>query len=140
MTFDEVSRVIKKGDIILLRKELEAGLSPNLANQYSWTLLMVAALEGNTSIGMLLIEAGSDMDSRNKFRETALSLAANSGHLSFIKLLLTNGASLDCRPFGDSFESWLNWVAKYTASSPEQAERIRQLFDDESNLRTQTHR
>ena len=54
MTFDEASKLIKKSDIIRLRKELQDGLSPNTANQYSWTLLMVAALEGNTSIGSLL--------------------------------------------------------------------------------------
>jgi ankyrin repeat protein len=82
MTFDEVSKVIKKGDIVRLRRELEDGLSPNLCNEYSWTLLMAAAMEGNTSIGMLLIEKGADLDSRNKFRDTALSLAAHSGHLS----------------------------------------------------------
>jgi len=53
MTFDEASKLIKKGDIIRLRKELQDGLSPNMANQYSSTLLMIAALEGNTSIGGL---------------------------------------------------------------------------------------
>src|SRR5882724_155453 len=67
MTFDEASRSIKKGDIIRIRKELEDGLSPNLCNQYSWTLLMVAAMEGNTSIGELLIQKGAELDGRNKF-------------------------------------------------------------------------
>ena len=96
---------------------------------------MDAAMEGNTSIGGLLIEKGADIDIRNRLRETALSLAANNGHLSFIKLLLQKGASLDCYPFGDSFDSWLNWVAKYTRCSPEQAERIRESFDTERKLR-----
>jgi ankyrin repeat protein len=139
MTFDEVDKLIKKGEIIRLRRELEDGLSPNLCNKYSWTLLMAAALVGNTSIGRLLIEKGADLDSRNKFRDTALSLASHTGHLSFIRLLLTSGASLDCYPFGDSFESWLSWVAKYTRCSPEQAERIRRLFDTERNLRALHH-
>ena len=53
MTFDEASKVIKKGDLIRLRKELDDGLDPNLCNEYSWTLLMAAAMEGNTSIGQL---------------------------------------------------------------------------------------
>jgi len=99
MTFDEASKLIKKGDIIRLRQELQEGLSPNLANQYAWSLLMIAGLEGNTSIGSLLIERGAELDRRNKFHETALSLAAHSGHSSFVELLLTSGASLDCHPF-----------------------------------------
>jgi len=134
MTFDEASKLIKKGKIIALRKELQSGLSPNFANEYSWTLLMVAALEGNTSIGSLLIESGAELDRRNKFRETALSLAAHSGHPSFVKLLLSRGASLECYPFGNTFDDWLNWVAKYSRS-PEQAGHLRSLFDTERKVR-----
>src|ERR1700739_4745951 len=88
MTFDEASKLIKKGDTIRLRQALEDGLNPNLSNEYSWSLLMIAALEGNTSIGTLLIHRGATLDSRNRFRETALSLAAHSGHPSFVQLLL----------------------------------------------------
>jgi ankyrin repeat protein len=138
MNFHEASKVIKKGDFLRLRNELESDLNPNLRNQYSWTLLMCAALEGNTSIGRLLIEKGADLDSRNNCRDTALSLAAYSGHPSFFKLLLQSGASLECYPFGGSFDGWLDWVGKYTACSPEQAERIRSLFDSERKHRTQT--
>jgi uncharacterized protein len=138
MTFDEASKVIKKGDVQRVRHELANGLNPNLRNQYSWTLLMLTALEGNTSIGRLLIEKGADLDSRNKFGDTALSLAANSGHPSFIKLLLQSGASLECYPFGGSFDDWLTWVGKYTDCSAEQAEQIRILFDTERNIRTRT--
>ena len=61
MTFDEAIKIIKRGDIVHLRKELEEGLSPSLCNQHSWTLLMIAAMEGNTSIGRLLIEKGADL-------------------------------------------------------------------------------
>ena len=54
MTFDEAHRAIKKGDLARLRKELDDGLNPNLANRRFWTLLMLAAIEGNTKIGELL--------------------------------------------------------------------------------------
>ena len=60
MTFDEATRVIKRGDTVHLRKELEEGLAPNLSNHYAWTLLMLAAMEGDTSIGRLLIEKGAE--------------------------------------------------------------------------------
>jgi ankyrin repeat protein len=131
MTFHEVSKLIKKGDIIRLRKELKDGLSPNMVNQYSWTLLMIAALEGNTSIGSLLIESGAELDSRNNRRETALSVAAHTGHPSFVGLLLSGGASLECHPFGDTFDVWLNWACQYTRCS----EKIRELFDKERKTR-----
>jgi ankyrin repeat protein len=131
MTFDETRKLIKKGDIIRLRKELQDGLSPNRGNQYSWTLLMIAALEGNTSIGLLLIQSGAELDRRNKFHDTALSLAAHSGHASFVDLLLTSGASLECHPFGNTFDAWLNWACQYGRCS----KTIRALFDKERKIR-----
>ncbi len=98
MTFDEMHRVIKKGDLSRLRSELEGGLNPNLCNQDSWTLLMIAATEGNTGIGRLLITSGAHLDTRNNLRDMALSLAAHTSHPSFVKLLLASGASLECSP------------------------------------------
>jgi len=133
MTFDEASKLIKKGDIISLRKELQAGLSPNLCNQYSWTLLMDAATEGNTSIGSLLVENGAELDRRNEHRDTALSLAAHTGHASFVDLLLRSGASLECHPFGNTFDAWLNWACQYGRCS----EKIRGLFDKERKIRAE---
>ena len=133
MTFDEASKLIRKGDIIRLPKELQDGLSPNMENQYSWTLLMVAALEGNTSIGDLLIESGAELDRRNKGRETALSLAAHTGHSSFVSLLLNSGASLECHPFGNTFDAWLNWACQYGRCS----EKIRELFNKERKTRAE---
>jgi ankyrin repeat protein len=136
MTFEEASKLIKKGDLIRLRQELQGGLSPNIENQYSWTLLMIAGLEGNTSIGSLLIESGAELDRRNKFHETALSLAAHSGHSSFVRLLLTGGASLECQPFGNDFDAWLNWACQYGRCS----EKIRELFDNERKTRAERDR
>jgi uncharacterized protein len=125
MTFDEASKLIKKGDIVPLREVLHDGLSANLANQYGWTLLMVAALEGNTSIGSLLIENGAELDRRNNFQDTPLSLAAHTGHPSFVGLLINAGASLECHPFGNTFDVWLNWACQYGQCS----QKIREIFD-----------
>jgi ankyrin repeat protein len=135
MTFDEASRVIKRGDIVHLRKELEEGLSPNLCNQYSWTLLMIAAMDGDTSIGRLIIENGADLDRRNNHRDTALSLAAHTGHPSFVRLLLESGASLECYPFGNSIDIWLDWLEQ---CFPERMKHIRDLFDTERQVRART--
>jgi uncharacterized protein len=137
MTFEEVHRAIKKADLSRLRSEFDGGLSPNLCNQYSWTLLMLAAMEGNTTIGRLLIEKGADLDTRNNHRDTALSLAAHTGHPSFVKLLLDSGASLECYPFGNRLEVWLNWLGEYSACPPTELNRIRELFDSERQIRSQ---
>jgi ankyrin repeat protein len=107
MNFDEAHRLIKKGDVVALRHGLDVGLSPNLSNQVSWSLLMLAALKGNTSIGELLISKGAAINTTNDFGETAISLAAHHGHVSFIQILLASGASAECRPHGHTLEDWL---------------------------------
>jgi ankyrin repeat protein len=107
MTYDEAHRLIKKGDLVSLRAELDGGLSVNLSSRFSWTLLTLAALEGNTAIGDLLISRGAALDTMNDFGETALSHAAFGGHVPFVKLLLANGASTECGPHGQSLEDWL---------------------------------
>ena len=139
MTYEAVHRVIKRGDVETLKKALKSGLSADLCNQNRWTLLMLAAMGGNTAIGKLLIEAGADVDHRNNFRDTALSLAVHTGHPSFVKLLLSSGASLDCHPHGNSLEVFLDWVAQYGSGSGGQLqiERIREIFDDERMAREQ---
>jgi ankyrin repeat protein len=68
---------------------------------------MLAALEGNTSIGRLLISSGAEVGRTNNSGETALSLAAHGGHSFFVKLLLDHGASADCHPHGHTLEDWL---------------------------------
>jgi ankyrin repeat protein len=136
MTFDEVHRVIKRGDLKRLRDELEDGLNPNFCNRYSWTILMLAAMSGNTPIGKLLIEKGADLNVRNKFGETALSLAVHTGHTSFTELLLRSGASLDCDPHGRSLDLYLDWLERYSGHK-DQMRNIRELFERERDLRTQ---
>lgn len=123
VTFDEAHRLIKKGDLVSLRHELDRGLSPNLSNQFSWTLLMLAALEGDASMGELLILRGAPLDTTNDFGETALSLAAHRGHAPFVRILLAKGASTDCRPHGHSLEDWL----KIASGLPE--DRIASVLD-----------
>ena len=68
---------------------------------------MLAAIEGNTKIGTLLLDRGADVAALNKFGDSALSLAAHSGHLPFVRLLKSRGASGDVRPFVSDLESWL---------------------------------
>jgi len=127
MTFREAERAIKKGDLLLLRHELEGGLDPNLSNRFSWTLLMVAALQGNSSVGALLLDHCADPNRRNEFGDTALSCAAHTGHPSFVRLLLDCGASLAGSPFGKTFEDFLDWAEEFGSGSPDAMKRTRSV-------------
>ena len=77
MTFDQAHRVIKRGVIATLEQAIPEQIKPNAANEFGWTLLMLAALEGKTKIGALLIERGADVTLLNDLGESALSIAGN---------------------------------------------------------------
>jgi len=126
MNFHEA---IKRGDVLRIRQSLESGLDPNLSNQYGWTLLMVAAMEGNTAVGRELIRRGAQSDTRNKHSYTALSLASQTGHPGFVALLVDAGVSLDGHPFGASFEDFLGWASKYGACSQEALTKTKAVIE-----------
>jgi ankyrin repeat protein len=109
LTFDDCHQAIKKGDVVGLRRAIDLGeVDPNLSNRFSWTLLMMAALEGNTALAGLLLERGAAVNSVNDFGESALWLAAHKGHLPIVRLLLERGASPDVQPHGSStLRGWL---------------------------------
>ena len=94
MTYRGAQNLIKRGDEAGLRQALDSGLDPNLANQNGWTLLMLAAVEGDVAIGRLLIEKGASINARNNKEDTALTLATHRGHALFVDLLPLNGTSL----------------------------------------------
>ena len=129
MTFMDAIRVIKKGDIVRLRHDLDEGLDPNFANEVGSTLLILAAINGNTSIGRLLIEAGADLDRQTNLRNCALSLAVMFGRRGFVKLLLDSGASLSYFQERGSLASFLEWAERYCSVTSEQMRNIRFQFD-----------
>ena len=87
ISYRAAQTLIKRGDEPALRAALEAGLDPNLTNPNSWSLLMLAAVEGNVPIGRLLLEKGANITTTNNKNETALSIATNRGYALFVELL-----------------------------------------------------
>jgi ankyrin repeat protein len=107
MTFEEAYRAIKRSQIEALEQAIPSVLSPAAKNEFGWSLLMLAAIEGNPRIGNLLIERGADISVVNNCGESALSLAAHAGHLPFVKLLKARGASGAVRPHGHTLQDWI---------------------------------
>ena len=125
LAFEEAHRIIKRGDILALRHALDSGLDPNLANQFSWTLLMLTAIQGNRPVGELLLARGADPHATNKFGDTALSLATHGGHEAFVQWLLRNGAATDCKPHGWQLSDWIDQTS---GLPPRKIERVLDLL------------
>ncbi len=93
MTYRGAQNLIKRGDEAGLRVALEQGLDPNVANQNGWTLLMLAAVEGDVPIGQLLLEKGASVNARNNKEDSALTLATHRGFAAFVEFLTLSGAT-----------------------------------------------
>jgi ankyrin repeat protein len=111
MTYEEAHRAIKQGDVLRLSASVPRLLSADSTNRFGWSLLMLAALEGDTAIGRFLIRSGAKLDRRNNFGETALSLAAHKGHVKFIELLIASGAADSGLPHGRTVDVFLREAA-----------------------------
>jgi uncharacterized protein len=87
MNYRGAQNLIKRGDTTLLANELSTGLSANAVNHKGWSLLMLAAVEGNIEIAQLLIDKGADIAAMNLKGETALTIAQQKNHTAFVELL-----------------------------------------------------
>jgi uncharacterized protein len=89
ISYRAAQTLIKRGDEAALRTALDNNLDPNLTNPNGWSLLMLAAIEGDVPLGRLLIERGANVTASNNKSETALTIATSRGHDLFIELLST---------------------------------------------------
>ena len=78
-TFDHLHHLIKKGDQVKVRAWIAAGGDANLRNRYGWSLLMLAALHGQTDIVGVFLAAGTNALFQNNVGETAVSIARVKG-------------------------------------------------------------
>jgi len=99
---DQFHRLIKGGNLTGLREYISSGASPNMRNQFAWTPLMLAALEGQTPVVRLLLSEGAEISAINDFGASALAYAALKGHGQTVRALLESGAPINVRPHGAS--------------------------------------
>jgi ankyrin repeat protein len=87
ISYRAAQTLIKRGDEPGLRLALDAGLDVNSVNQNGWTLLMLAAVEGDVPVGRLLVERGADVAAKNKGEKSAEMLASDRGFELFVEML-----------------------------------------------------
>ena len=102
---------VYEDDADRVRRLLDAGADPSLANRYGASPMSMASEVVNTEILRLLLDAGADVDSPNPEGQTALMAVARTGNLDAAQLLLERGARIDAR------ESWGGQSALMWASA-----------------------
>ncbi len=63
-------------------------------DEYRWTSLMIASLNGREEICKLLLSAGASVGKQDEYGWTSLMIASKYGQKEICKLLLSHGASL----------------------------------------------
>jgi uncharacterized protein len=82
----------RTGDGDRLAAYVDAGISPNLANQRGDSLVMLAAYHGHAETVRALLERGADADQPNDRGQTPLAGAVFKGEEDVIRALLDGGA------------------------------------------------
>lgn len=108
---DEYINRIKKGDIIVVKLFLSAGMNPNKLITYGETALITAAEYGQIEIVKLLINRGAKIDQRDGYGATALILAAGAGHINIMKLLIEKGADIHAETTNPKGENVYTYAA-----------------------------
>jgi uncharacterized protein len=97
VTFIEAAR---KGDNETVKRFLGAGMDDNLVDKRDderSTVLMVAAMAGQTETTKLLISSGARVNDKTKLGRTALTWASWRGMTDTVKVLLAAGADVNTR-------------------------------------------
>ncbi|EQC46017.1 ankyrin repeat domain-containing protein [Bacteriovorax sp. Seq25_V] len=81
------------GDINFVKNLLNKGADPNVEfNRAKFTLLMDAAMEGNTELIRLLLAKGARVNDIDNTGMTALLYASREGHTEVVRILIENNA------------------------------------------------
>jgi ankyrin repeat protein len=107
--FDQLSKCIKRGDVIGVRALVASGVPVDSRNRFGWTPLMLAAKSGHTGIVDYLLSAGASVGSVNNFGASPLAYATLSGECSVIQSLLSAGAPVDVKPQGVTLLEFAEW-------------------------------
>ncbi len=85
---------VRRGKSEVVKELLNNGANVNVADQYGWTALMVAA-SGKSEIVKLLLDHEANVNDKNKNGLTALMAAASNLNIKVTKILLENDANIN---------------------------------------------
>lgn len=94
-SYDDLFTAVQIGDLGQVSSLLRRGIEPDTTDPAGFSLLMVAAVNGQASMADLLLRSGAHLNMKNRQGDTALMLAALKGHLPVVELLVKAGAQLD---------------------------------------------
>jgi ankyrin repeat protein len=92
---DTMHDVARRGDVEALKQSLDQGASLEQPNQTGETLLISAALAGQSAVAEVLIARGANVIARNHKGLTPLHAAAYAGHVNVAALLIDSGADVN---------------------------------------------
>ncbi|KAJ5076356.1 ankyrin repeat protein [Anaeramoeba ignava] len=75
------------GDLQGIQKLIDAGVDVNSQNEEE-TALLLASINGHSSVVSSLIKLGANINHQNQFVKTALILAVTNGHIDVVKELM----------------------------------------------------
>lgn len=92
----------KLGNIEIVKKLLDSGVSTELRDKKGSTALMYAVRGNQFEICELLLKHKAKVNTLNSDRESAISIALENDYASIVKLLINSGANLNIRSHGYS--------------------------------------
>ncbi len=107
-----LKRSTRMGSLKLIKKFIDEGIDPNIADSSQFTAIMNAAtldsfsgedesIDGSAEATKLLIDAGANVNQIGKSNENAISLAINHNNYQTALILAQNGAKLPKYARGD---------------------------------------
>jgi len=93
---------VDKGDKVVIKNYLAAGVAVDSKNQFGITPLHAATCQGEIEIVRILLKHGARPDEVSYGKQTALHFAALNGNPLIAQLLIDNGASVNSL----DFENW----------------------------------
>jgi hypothetical protein len=122
--FIAATKLIKHGDLVVLRRSFASGLNGDLQDKWGNDLLIVAANTGNVAVGDLIIANGADVNRVAPSGYAAVWAALYGGHIRFLELLFKHGADPDRRWGNRTIEEEL----QRCQFDPKKAEAVRALL------------
>ncbi|MEY4750678.1 MAG: hypothetical protein RIQ60_2892 [Pseudomonadota bacterium] len=90
----ELVRAAETGDLVRLRRLLDAGAPVNGRDSHGRTALLAATHKDKVDAARLLIERGADVNLKDELQDSAFLYAGAEGRLAILRLTLAAGADL----------------------------------------------